>query len=271
MDILNQYRGIAQRWNLLFLYQLVILVVWKDITTSTWALASLIFLLLLMQEENTLKHLYIDIFCLMFILLLWPFTSPKYLDADIFFFVSEQVKKVETFFNLLIVVSGVLCFFYILTVNAVCIAQHIYDRPKTKLFVCIVLLGCEYLIYDIFEQFIESVVQSNYGNYILQILIHILMYVVTFEIFQIYTSSLGLVYIYFCITHYFVSPIATTICISSVLIVCLISYELYINYNINFQMIKTFFIRIRRDNQRLREIVIILFVCVLTKLEDILL
>ncbi|VDI60968.1 Hypothetical predicted protein, partial [Mytilus galloprovincialis] len=120
-------------WNLLFLYQLVIIVLWQDIATSTWALASLIFLLLLIQEEIVLKHLYMDIFCLMFILLLWPFTSPKFLNADTFYFVSEQIRSGETFCNALVVILGVLSFSYVLVGNGVLIAQDIYDRPKTKL------------------------------------------------------------------------------------------------------------------------------------------
>lgn len=205
----------------------------------------------------------------MFILLLWPFTSPKFLNADTFYFVSEQIRSGETFCNALVVILGVLCFSYVLAGNGVLIAQDIYDRPKTKLSVCIFLLGCEYLTHDMCEQLIESVVQSIYGNIILQIPIHILMYVFTFEIFQISTSSWGIVYIYLCVTHYFVLPISTIFCISSILIACLIACEVYINYNrISFQIIKNFFIRLRRDNHRLWEIYFILFVYVLAKVED---
>lgn len=217
-----------------------------------------------------MKHLYIDIFCLIFILLLWPFTSPKYLDADLFFYSVKQVKKSETFCNALIVASGVLCFIYVFIESVILIVQQIHAQPKTTLSWCISLLGCEYLIHDMFEQLIESVVESMYGNFILQIPIHILMYVFTFEIFQISTSSLGIVYIYLCITHFFITPISTMFFISSILIVCLIIYKVSINDNrINFQNIKIFLNSLRNDNQRLGEIYVIVCACGLIKVVDI--
>lgn len=171
-------------------------------------LSFLILLLLLVQAESTLKQLYVDIFGLMFIILLWPFTSPMYVKIDNFFLVIEQFRKNETFVDALLIIS-VLFFLYVLIDSLVLIAQYIHKRQKTTLLKCIFFLCCEYFILDIFKQYVDRFLRTNYGNNISQTLIHINMYFLTFKIFKTFTSKLVLVYIYLYITGYLFWPIST--------------------------------------------------------------
>ena len=252
----------------------------SDITTCTGASAFLIFLLLLVQEKDTLKWVYIDIYCLLFIILLWPFTSPKCFDTNNIF-LGLQVVKRESFVDTLIVSSGVVCYICLLSERVILIVQDIHQRKHKRLLVlCIILLICEYLTHDCLEHFVEGIVQTGNGNAILQIVIHILMYVVTFEIFHISHFEFGIIVcIYLCITYYFISPIPYFFC--SIILAIPIGFKLIMDNNclnftmnfdsIRFQRIKTFVDKLWRDNQRFKEIAFILFISVLLRIKDILL
>lgn len=188
-------------------------------------LSFLILLLLLVQAESTLKQLYVDIFGLIIIILLWPFTSPVYFKTDNFFLVIEQFRKDETFFDALLIIS-VLFFLFVLIDSLVLIEQCIHERQNTTLGKCIFFLCCEYLILDIFKQYVDRFLGTNYGNNISQTLIHINMYFLTFS--KTFTSKLLLVYIYLYITGYLFWPISTMmvdICSSLVIV-----YEFKMNY-----------------------------------------
>lgn len=251
-----------------------------DITTCTGALAFLIFLLLLVQEKDTLKWVYIDIYCLLFIILLWPFTSPKCFDTNNIF-LGLQVVKSDSFVDTLIVSSGVVCYICLLTERVILIGQDIHQRKHKRLLAaCIILLICEYITHDFFEHFVEGIVQTGNGNATFQILTHILMYVVTFEIFHISHFEFGvMVCIYLCITYYFISPIPNFFC--AIILAIPIGFKLIMDNtrlhftmnfdSIRFQRIKTFVDKLWRDNQRFKEIAFILSISVLLKIKDILL